>query len=172
MESIKHTSPNKKEIPGWVTLLFALGGIVLLGFLLSQLLDYLFPQGKRPRIFISHSWKEDRDYRILIEKFKLSEFKFYDHSIPSDHPLDENNTFKIEKGIRRKMKWCSKVLVLAGGYADNYWIKKEVQIAKQLGKEVIAVRPWGEQNIPTYLKQDANKIIGFNSKSIIEKIKE
>jgi hypothetical protein len=69
------------------------------------------------------------------------------------------------------MRGCSKVLVLAGKYANNFWIKKEVQIANEMGKEIIAIRPWGATSIPSYLKNDADKIIGFNAKSIIEKIK-
>ncbi|OFY92199.1 MAG: hypothetical protein A3K10_03060 [Bacteroidetes bacterium RIFCSPLOWO2_12_FULL_31_6] len=124
-----------------------------------------------PRVFISHSWDYDNDYRTLIKRFDHYGFEYYNHSIPEEKALDEETTRKIENGIRNKMKGCSKVLVLAGDYANNYWIKKEVKIAKEMAKEIIAIRPWGEHTIPSYLKNDADRIIGFNSKSIIEHIK-
>jgi hypothetical protein len=101
----------------------------------------------------------------------IKEFRFYNHSIPYDDPLDADTAKKIETGIWRQMKWCSTVLVLAGPHASKYWVKKEVEIAQKLGKKIIAVRPWGNHNVPQYLRQGSNEIIGFNSKTIIEKIK-
>ncbi len=156
----------------WLNLLFTIGGIVLLGYLLVKLVAYLFPTKiKRPRIFISHSWKHDRDYWSLIEKMEIKEFRFYNHSIPYDDQLDANNTKEIETGIWKQMKWCSTILVLAGPHATKPWVKKEVEIAQKLGKKIIAVRPWGNHDVPQYLKKGADEIIGFNSKTIIEKIK-
>ena len=62
-------------------------------------------------------------------------------------------------------------MVLGGTYSNKYWIKKEVEIAKSLGKKVIVVRPWNTYSIPKYLEETADEIIGFNSKAIIKKIK-
>jgi hypothetical protein len=156
----------------WLKWLLVIGGVVLAGYLLSKLIAHLF-QGKvkRPRIFISHSWKHDRDYWSLLEKMEIKEFRFYNHSIPYDDQLDADTAKQIETGLWKQMKWCSSVLVLAGSHASKYWVKKEVEIAQKLGKKIIAVRPWGNHNVPQYLRQGANEIIGFNSKTIIEKIK-
>lgn len=165
---------KNNDTPGWLQALLYLGGAILLGYLLAKLFEYLFPEKEKgiiPRVFISHSWDYDNDYRTLIKRFDYYGFKYYNHSIPEEKAVDEETTRKIENGIRNKIKGCSKVLVLAGSYANNYWIKKEVKIANEMGKEIIAIRPWGELSIPSYLKKDADRIIGFNSKSIIENIK-
>ncbi len=148
--------------------------VVLVLFALYQFLRLLLNESKakKPRIFISHSWRYDKDYRRLIEKFEDHDFGFYNHSIPSDQPLDVNNTFKIEQGIRRKMKWCSSVIVLAGSYTNSYWIKKEVEIAEQFRKKIIVVRPWGEANIPAYLEAAADEVVGYNSKTIMSLVKK
>jgi len=160
------------QSPQWLKWLFAIGGIALAGFLLAKLISYLFPgKTKRPRVFISHSWKHDRDYWSLLEKIEIQEFRFYNHSISFDDPLDAGTTKEIEKGIWKQMKWCSTILVLAGPHASKPWVKKEVEIAKKLGKKIIAVRPWGNHSVPQYLRQEADEIVGFNSKTIIEKIK-
>lgn len=167
---------KQDDLPVWLELLIIIGGAILIGYLLTKLFEYLFSSWGsedevRPRVFISHSWKYDKDYWNLINKFDKQEFRFYNHSIDVDKSLDANTSSQIIEGIKKKMQGCSKVLVLAGNYADRYWIKKEVEIANKMGKEVIAIRPWGNKNVPSYLKKHANKIIGFNSSSIIEKIK-
>lgn len=167
---------KENEIPEWLKILITIGGIILIGYLLAKLFEYLFAddraKGKMPRVFISHSWQYDDDYRNLVNKFGYYGFEFYNHSIPEEKSISDLNRKNIENDIRNKIKGCTKVLVLAGSYANNYWIRKEIMIATELGKEVIAIRPWGKKSIPTYLKKDASKIVGFNSKSIIEKIKE
>lgn len=164
---------NNTETPQWLQALIYIGGAILIGYLLAKLFEYLFGTEKEttPRVFISHSWDYDDDYRTLVKRFDYYGFEFYNHSIPEEKALDEETSRKIENGIRNKMRGCSKILVLAGEYANNYWIKKEVQIANEMGKEIIAIRPWGTTSVPSYLKTDADKIIGFNTKSIIETIK-
>ena len=166
---------TNEETPGWLQALLYIGGAILIGYLLAKLFDYLFGSGKSkgvtPRVFISHSWDYDNDYKTLVKRFDYYGFEYYNHSIPEEKALDEISSRKIENGIRNKMRGCSKVLVLAGNYANKYWIKKEVQIANELGKEIIAIRPWGNSVVPDYLKKDADVILGFNAKSIIETIK-
>lgn len=166
---------SNNEMPGWLKALLLIGGAILITYLLTKLFDYLFgsskDKSKMPRVFISHSWDYDKDYRTLVKRFNHYGFEYYNHSIPEEKATDEETSREIEYGIRNKIKGCSKVLVLAGNYANNYWIKKEVQIANEMGKEVIAIRPWGNTSVPSYLNSNADKIVGFNTKSIIEKIK-
>ena len=171
---------NNNNPPEWLKSLIYIGGAILIGYLLAKLFEYLFSstinetssrKQTMPRVFISHSWDFDDDYRTLIKRFNHYGFEYYNHSIPVEKALDEETCCKIEIGIRNKMRGCSKVIVLAGGYANNFWIKKEVQIANEMCKEIIAIRPWGATTIPSYLKNDADKIIGFNTKCIIESIK-
>lgn len=165
---------KNNDTPEWLQALLYIGGAILIGYLLAKLFEYLFSskeKGTMPRVFISHSWDYDNDYRTLIKRFDYYGFEYYNHSIPEEKALDEETSRKIENGIRNKIRGCSKVLVLAGDYANQYWIKKEVRIANEMGKEVIAIRPWGASSIPSYLKKDADRIIGFNAKSIIENIK-
>lgn len=160
--------------PTWLRILIIAGGTILLGYLIAKLLEYLFGDEKpekNQRLFISHSWKSDKDYWTLIRRFEYYNFDFYNHSIPEEKAVDAETTTKIEKSIRNKIWGCSKVLVLAGPYANNYWIKKEIEIAKQLNKEVIAIRPWNQKGIPKYLENNADKIVGFNANTIIELIK-
>lgn len=168
--------PPQNEMPFWLRALFIIGGTILLYHLLSRLFDNLFPPDKetkvRPRVFISHSWANNSDYSNLIKKFDNYGFEFYNHSIEENNPVDATTAKEIEKRIENKIRGCSKVLVLGGKYANRYWIKKEVEIANRMGKEVIAIRPWGESNVPSSLYKNADKVLGFNSKTIIENLKD
>jgi len=169
----RFVNKQKSEMPLWLQLLLLIGGAVPVGYLIGSLFEFFFGEdnGCAPRVFVSHSWKNDRDYWNLIEKFERNDFNFYNHSIDVDKPLDVNTSREIEEGIRRKMKGCSKVLVLAGSYSKRYWIKKEVEIANKLNKEVIAVRPWGQNWVPKYLESKADRVVGFNSRAIMENLK-
>jgi hypothetical protein len=173
---IEPNQNTNKELPVWLQILLVVGGTVLIAYLLTKLFEFLFgtDNEKEPtrRIFISHSWDYDKDYRTLIRNFNNYGFEYYNHSIPEEKALDESKTRNIENGIRDKIRGCSKVLVLAGDYANNFWIKKEVKIATEMGKEIIAIRPWNANSIPAYLRAEADTIVGFNAKTIIEKIKK
>lgn len=165
---------KNNSTPTWLRILLIAGGTILIGYLLAKLLEYLFEDEKpekTKRVFISHSWKQDKDYWTLIKRFEYYNFNFYNHSIPEEKAVNTETAAKIEKSIRNKIQGCSKVLVLACPYANNYWIKKEIEIAKELKKEVIAIRPWNQKGIPKYLENNADKIIGFNANAIIETIK-
>ncbi|WP_338378749.1 TIR domain-containing protein [uncultured Flavobacterium sp.] len=166
----------------WLPLLISIGGILLLAHLMSKLIDHLigneFKENdsaerirRKPRIFVSHSWKHNKDYNNLIKGFEKQGFDYYNHSISIEKAEDLKNEREIENKIKNHLLYSRCLLVLGGSYSNQYWIKKEVEIAKSLGKKIIAVRPWNTNNIPKYLENSADEIIGFNSKAIIEKIK-
>lgn len=48
------------------------------------------------------------------------------------------------------------------------WIEKEVQYAKEFDKYILAVKPHGYQgNIPKFIQDAADEIVGFNTPNII-----
>lgn len=168
----------------WLQLIISIGGILLFAHLIAKLIDYLIDNDfseednylekrkkRKPRIFVSHSWKHNKDYNNLIKGFEKQGFNYYNHSISFDKAEDLKSDKEIENKIKNQLLYSRCLLVLGGSYSNKYWIKKEVEIAKSLGKKVIAVRPWNTNSIPKYLEKTADEVIGFNSKAIIEKIK-
>jgi antiphage defense system Thoeris ThsB-like protein len=171
---------NNNSSASWLQLIISIGGIFLIAHLISKLIDYLinneedyFKKRKKtkPRIFVSHSWNHNKDYNNLISGFEKQGFDYYNHSISIEKAEDLKNEEEIENKIKNQLLYCRCLLVLGGKYSNNYWIKKEVEIAKSLNKKIIAVRPWNTSSIPKYLEESADEIIGFNSKAIIKKIK-
>lgn len=68
------------------------------------------------------------------------------------------------------------MLILAGVYSTySKWINKEIKIAKTefwTPKSIIAIEPWGAERTSKVVKDAADKVVGWNSSSIINAIKE
>lgn len=133
---------------------------------------------KTYNLFISHSWTYANYYEDLISLLKKDPyFSFKDYSIPKYDPIHTNGTdYQLYSAIKDKISCSSVVLILAGVYSTySKWINKEIEIAKTefaCPKNIIAITPWGAERTSTVVKNSADKIVGWNSKSIINAIKE
>lgn len=129
---------------------------------------------KTYRLFISHSWAYSDNYKKIIELIESQDLSFYDHSVPKDDPIHTNGTDEeLHQAIEAKMKGTSCILILAGVYATySKWINKEIEIAQNYGKAIIAIEPWGSERTSKVVKDAADKIVKWQGKSIVDAIKE
>ncbi len=128
---------------------------------------------KEYKIFISHSWEYKNHYDNLLNLLKKTGLEFEDWSVPKDDPIHTNGTDKeLYNAIEKKIKRCSCVIVLAGVYSTySKWIKKEVEIAKNYKKKIIAVEYWGSERTSQFVKENADCVVGWNSGSIKDAIR-
>lgn len=125
-------------------------------------------------LFISHSWAYSDSYEKLIGLLeKRSYFDFKNYSVPKDDPIHTNGTDKqLNQAILQKMQPCSAVLILAGVYASySKWIAKEIDIANQLEKPIIAIQPWASEKTSQVVKDSAEQIVGWNTDSVVDAIR-
>lgn len=133
---------------------------------------------KTYHIFISHSWAYSDAYEKLINLLnKDSSFSYADYSVPKDDPIHDAGTSKeLYEAIKAQMSKASVVLILAGVYSTySKWINKEIEIAQtefSTTKPIIAIQPWGAEKTSSVVKDAADKIVGWNSSSIINAIKD
>ena len=133
---------------------------------------------KTYHIFISHSWAYSDTYNDLIDLLdKDSSFSYADYSVPKDDPIHDAGTSKeLYEAIKAQMSKASVVLILAGVYSTySKWINKEIEIAQNefsTPKPIIASQPWGADRTSSVVKDAADKIVGWNSSSIINAIKD
>ncbi len=132
--------------------------------------------GKKYKVFISHSWKYSDAYETL-KKWLDDEprFEYLNHSVPKDDSIHTNGTDKeLYTAIQNKISNCHCVVILAGVYSSySKWIDKEIQLAKIVyDKPIIAIQPWGSERTSKLVKDNADKIIGWNKNSLISAIKE
>ncbi len=61
---------------------------------------------------------------------------------------------------------------MAGVYSSySKWIQKEIEIAKSYGKPIIAVEPWASEKTSQVVKDNADIIVKWQSKSVVDAIK-
>ena len=79
----------------------------------------------------------------------------------------------LKDALKRQIRPVNAVIVIAGMYAVyREWIEFEVNFAKSIGKPIIVVRPWGQSRIPEYLQLNATTVVGWNSSSIVDAVRE
>ena len=129
-------------------------------------------------IFISHSWTYRSQYENLVELLrKRPYFQFKDYSVPSDHPIhNARSVAALRAAIRQKMAPTGAVLILAGVYATySKWINEEIDLAERgfsMRKSIIAIAPWGSERTSTRVKNAADRVVGWNTESVVKAIRE
>ena len=127
-------------------------------------------------LFISHSW----NYGDAYEKFcgllnDASNFSYRNYSVPKDDPVhDADNMQELYDAIKAKVVFCQVVVIMAGKYATySKWIQREIKIAKEdYDKPILAVRPWANEQVSSVVSEAADKLVGWNTSSIVSGIRE
>lgn len=128
---------------------------------------------KTYRIFVSHSWTYSDDYEKMIKFFNDQNLDYYNHSVPQSNPIHTNGTDKeLKAAIEAKIKGTSCIVILAGVYSSySKWIQKEIEIALEYGKPIIAVEPWDADKTSKVVKDNADVTVKWQGKSIVDAIK-
>ena len=125
-------------------------------------------------IFISHSWSYSDQYQGLVRLLNNAPyFSYSNYSVPKDDPIhNTSNTYELKKAIRNQMQYASCIIILTGVYSTySKWINIEIELAKEMGKRIIAVEPWGASRTSDIVKKSADEIVAWNSSSIVSAIK-
>ena len=133
---------------------------------------------KKYNLFISHSWTYGNEYKRLVNLLTARRyFSYRNYSVPKDDPVHTNGTDRqLYTAIKNKISPSSVVLILAGVYATySKWIDKEIAIAQNefyTPKPIIAIKPRGSERTSMKVKVSADKIVKWNTKSIVSAIRE
>lgn len=125
-------------------------------------------------LFISHSWTYSDAYEKLVNMLNAKSYFFYkNYSVPKDDPIHHAfYDYQLKAAIKNQMQYASCVLILAGVYATySKWINIEIELAKSMGKRIIAIQPWGAEKTSTVVKNAADVIVGWNTDSIVRAIR-
>lgn len=130
---------------------------------------------KTYNLFISHSWTYSNAYNNLTSM--LDEAKYFDYknySVPKDDPIhNASNSKELYEAIKNQVKYAHVVIILAGVYSTySKWIDKEIEIAQNMGKPILAVEPWGSEKTSSKVKNAADRIVKWNTDSIVNAIRE
>ena len=110
------------------------------------------------KLFISYP-KDCKDYNIFIERLNTATEAF--------NWKDVTDIENFAVGIDD----CDVVVVLSGLWDDKPdMLREHIKYAKSFNKPIIVVRPYGLEEVPEELQEDATKIIGWNTACIVEAI--
>ncbi len=127
-------------------------------------------------LFISHSWAYTDAYEKLtgLLNSKGGHFPYKNYSVPKDDPIhNAPNQAALRAAIENQMKYASVVVILAGVYATySKWINIEIEIAKKLRKPIVAIEPWASEKTSKTVKDAANKVVKWQTDSIVTAIRE
>ena len=134
------------------------------------------PGLKNYRLFISHSWAYGDAYEKLVKFFnEHPNFKWSNYSVPKDDPVhNANNDTQLYNAIKTQIQPVNCVVMLAGVYSTySKWINKEIQIAKSdFNKPIVAIEPWDSKKTSKIVKDNADAIVKWQSRSIVDAIRK
>ena len=125
-------------------------------------------------LFISHSWTYSDAYEILVNILNgVSGFQYRNYSVPKNDPIhNAPYDYQLRAAIRNQMQHASCVLVLAGVYSTySKWIKIELDLAREMGKKIIAIEPWGSERTSSMVKSYADEIVKWQGTPIVKAIR-
>ena len=131
---------------------------------------------KSRSLFISHSWSYGDAYEKLVTMLDAApNFQYKNYSVPENDPVhNAPNMDALYEAIMKQMVFCDVVLIMAGKYATySKWIRRELQIAKKdYDKPVVAIRPWANEQVSSVVSDAADRLVGWNTSSIVTAIRE
>ena len=134
------------------------------------------PSLKSRNLVISHSWTYGDAYDRLVEMLnEAPNFVYRDYSVPKNDPVhNAPNEDKLYEAIKAQMRFCDVILIMAGKYSTySKWIQKEIRIAKgDFAKPIVAICPWGTEQISSVVRDAADRIVRWNTSSIVAAIRE
>ncbi|MFY9638662.1 MAG: TIR domain-containing protein [Methanobacterium sp.] len=116
-------------------------------------------------LFISKLNEDNDEYDRFIGKLKASyDFQWEDHTIPDETDIEN---------LKKQMKSVDVVVILSGLYSkDKNLIQLEIDIAVELKKPIVIIRPYGMENVPGSIEKVATEVVGWNAPCIIDAIRE
>lgn len=133
---------------------------------------------KKWNLFISHAWSYSERYEGVVRLLDNGDgFPWKNYSVPEHDPVldpeTESGRNKLIAELREQIRLTHCVIVIAGMYVNNsYWIQKEIDIANEWDKSIIAIRRRGQQRTPQSLVDLADRTVNWNTSSLITAIRE
>lgn len=130
-------------------------------------------------IFISHAWRYSEDYNTVVRWLNEAQdegaLTWSNYSVPKHDPLIDPGTSvgkaTLQRLLRGQISPASKVVVISGMYAVySDWIDYEIDTSVGMSKYIIGLRPWGQERVPVKIQSNADVMVGWNKKSLIDAV--
>jgi len=125
-------------------------------------------------IMISHAWTYGGDYNRLVDLLDATpNFAWRNFSVPEDDPIHAGTTRQLAAALDDRVRRVHAVVMLSGVYATHSdWMKREIEMAQNYGKPIIAVKPWGNQRASAVTQSAADVLVNWSTSSIVSAIRQ
>lgn len=132
------------------------------------------PTLHRYRLFISHAWHRHEGYDRMVQFLDTAPLFIYsNYSVPQHRAYIGMNNIQLMEQLKNQIRPVEAVIILGGIYVSySGWIQAEIDFAKSIGKPIIGVTPWGAQRMPQAVTNAADIIVGWNTSSIVNAIRQ
>jgi hypothetical protein len=116
-------------------------------------------------------------YKILISCIDEDEEEYSEFTsrLESYHDFEWENLSKPNlnlEDLKKLAEEADAVIILSGLYSkDPDLVKRYIQAAKELEKPIIAIRPWGMENVPSYVENSVSDVVGWNAPCIVDALR-
>jgi hypothetical protein len=126
------------------------------------------------RLFISHSWAYGERYNSMVNLLNNRDyFNWINYSVPVDKAFEKMTGAQLGEQLRKQISPVNCAVIIGGMWANHSaWIQFELDTAVNMGKPILGVRPRGAQRMPTAITDVADKVVSWNSDSIVAGIRE
>lgn len=125
-------------------------------------------------IFISHIHEDDEGLGKLKDICQINGLEVRDGSVNSDKPNDAKDPDYIKREILRpRIEWASTLVVyITPDTKDSEWVAWEIELAQELGKRIVGVWAYGENEcaMPDALDKYHDAVVGWHGESIVDAI--
>ncbi len=117
------------------------------------------------KLFIIHLNDDNDEYTRFLSKLDASyDFEWKDYAF---------NNETIHMKLVEQMKLSNVIIILSGLYINNRkLLQRQIDVAVELEKPIVVVRPYGMENVPASLEKIASEVVGWNTPCIVDSIKE
>lgn len=128
-------------------------------------------------IFISHAWAYDERYEGIVRLLNsVAGFSWRDYSVPRSAPIVDRNSLMgvnlLKARLREQIRQASCFILIAGMFVHHReWVQREITIAQNYGKPIIAVRRRGQLRTPAEVEHYADQTVNWNSISLVTAIR-
>ena len=126
------------------------------------------------RLFISHSWSYSERYNSMVNLLNSKLFfQWTNYSIPEERAFTLRSKETMKEELRQQIRPVNCVIIISGMWFNHSeWIQFELDYASVLGKPILAVRPRSARMMPYAITDKADKIVNWNTDSIVAGIRE
>lgn len=125
------------------------------------------------RVFVTHVFAEDTDYRRVFEYLESSPNFFYVNCSNIESIPAQGGKEALKEELRAQIKMAEVVVLPSIMYTANRdWITYQMDAAQAMELPIVALEPFGgTQDMPREVAERADETVGWNERLLVDAIR-